>query len=189
IDLGGGNIGIEELFRRNYTFDFQYTINYALTQSLQLNFTAANNNIVRNYFQDDNLNGEQDPSLDVWDGFLDFGDPNIQSQRLGITYKLPLDKIPTFSFINATYEYGGDFQWQKGSDLYGNFEQDGETYDLGNNIQNANTHKINSSLDMNKLYRYIGLVKKPISRARTTTPARGGPPGAGQTNPAPVNNN
>ncbi|MGE5944758.1 MAG: cell surface protein SprA, partial [Flavobacteriales bacterium] len=187
IDLGGGNIGIEELFRRNYTFDFQYTINYALTNSLQLNFTAANNNIVRNYFKDDIINGEQDPNLDVWDGFLDFGDPNRQSQRLGVTYKLPLDKIPTFSFINATYEYGGDFLWQKGSDLYGNFEQDGQTYDLGNNIQNANTHKINSSLDMNKFYRYIGLVKKPISRARTTTPSRSGPPAAGQNTPVQAN--
>ena len=31
IDLGGGNIGLEELFRRNYTFDFQYTINYNIT--------------------------------------------------------------------------------------------------------------------------------------------------------------
>ena len=187
IDLGSGNIGIEELFRRNYTFDFQYTINYALTQSLQLNFTAANNNIVRNYFQDDILNGEQDPNLDVWDGFLDFGDPNRQSQKLGITYKLPFDKIPTFNFINATYEYGGDFQWQKGSDLYGNLELDGQTYDLGNNIQNANTHSLNSSLDMNKFYRYIGLVKKPISRASTTNTNRGGPPGPGQNNPVQTN--
>nr|WP_198513417.1 cell surface protein SprA [Confluentibacter lentus] len=187
IDLGGGNIGIEELFRRNYTFDFQYTINYALTNSLQLNFTAANNNIVRNYFKDDILNGEQDPNLDVWDGFLDFGDPNRQSQRLGLTYKLPLDKIPTFNFINATYEYMGDFQWQKGSDLYGNLELDGQTYDLGNNIQNANTHRLNSSLDMNKLYRYIGLVKKPISRASTTNTNRGGPPGPGQSNPVQTN--
>jgi len=187
IDLGSGNIGIEELFRRNYTFDFQYTINYALTQSLQLNFTAANNNIVRNYFQDDILNGEQDPNLDVWDGFLDFGDPNRQSQKLGITYKLPFDKIPTFNFINATYEYGGDFQWQKGSDLYGNLELDGQTYDLGNNIQNANTHSLNSSLDMNKFYRYIGLVKKPISRASATNTNRGGPPGPGQNNPVQTN--
>ncbi|WP_111307682.1 cell surface protein SprA [Confluentibacter sediminis] len=187
IDLGAGNIGVEELFRRNYTFDFQYTINYALTNSLQLNFTAANNNIVRNYFKDGIINGEQDPNLDVWDGFLDFGDPNRQSQRLGINYKLPLDKIPTLSFINTTYTYSGDFQWQKGSDLYGNLELDGQTYDLGNNIQNANTHTMNSTFDMNKLYRYIGLVKKPISRARTTNKGRGGSAAAGQNNPVQVN--
>ncbi len=179
VDLGGGNIGIEELFRRNYTFDFQYTINYNLTQSLSLNFTAANNNIVRNYFKDNIINGEQDPALDVWDGFLDFGDPNRQSQDLGITYKLPINKIPTFSFIDATYQYRGDFQWQKGSDLFGDLELDGQTYDLGNNIQNANTHTLNGTLDMKKFYKYIGLVKKPIRRVRTRSSSpKGTPPGA-----------
>ncbi|MEP1488134.1 MAG: cell surface protein SprA [Algibacter sp.] len=175
IDLGGDNIAIEELFKRNYTFDFQYTINYNLTKSLQFNFTAANNNIVRNYFKDNIINGEQDPSLDVWDGFLDFGDPNRQNQDLGVTYTLPLNKIPTFSFIDATYQYSGNFQWQKGSDLYGEIELDGNTYDLGNTIQNANTHNINATLDMKKFYKYVGLVKKPIRRVRTRT-GPGSPP-------------
>lgn len=181
IDLGAGNIGLEELFRRNYTFDFQYTINYNITDALQLNFVAANNNIVRNYFKDNIINGEQDPTLDVWDGFFDVGDPNRQTQSLGITYQLPINKIPTLSFIDATYQYSGDFMWQKGSDLFGNLEIDGVTYDLGNTIQNANTHNLNTSLDMNKLYKYLGLVKKPVGR----TPVRrasSGPPGADQQN-------
>ena len=169
IDLGAGNIGIEELFRRNYTFDFEYNINYNLTDALQFNFSASNNNIVRNYFKDNIINGEQDASLDVWDGLFDFGDPNRQSQRLGITYQLPINKIPTFSFINATYTYDGDFQWQKGSDLFGNLDYEGQTYDLGNTIQNSNTHNLNASLDMNKFYKYIGLVKKPIRRVRPRT--------------------
>ena len=191
VDLGGGNIGIEELFRRNYTFDFQYTINYNLTNSLSLNFTAANNNIVRNYFKDNIINGEQDPNLDVWDGFLDFGDPNRQTQDLGITYELPINKIPTFSFINATYQYSGEFQWQKGSDLFGDLPltttdpitgvETTSNYDLGNNIQNANKHTINGTLDMKKFYKYIGLVKKPIRRVRTrSSSAKGTPPGANQ---------
>ncbi len=178
VDLGGNNIGIEELFRRNYMFDFQYTINYNLTKALQLNFTAANNNIVRNYFKDNIINGEQDPTLGIWDGFFDVGDPNRQTQQLGITYELPINKIPTFSFINATYQYSSDFQWQKGSDLYGNLELDGQTYDLGNTIQNANTHNLNTTLDMNKLYKYIGLRKKPTRTVRSRT--TGAPPGANQ---------
>ena len=181
VDLGGDNIGIEELFRRNYTFDFQYNINYNLTKSLQFNFTAANNNIVRNYFKDNIINGEQDPDLDVWDGFLDFGDPNRQNQDLGITYTLPLNKIPTFSFIDATYQYSGNFQWQKGSDLFGNLEFNGDTFNLGNDIQNANTHNLNATLDMKKFYKYVGLVKKPKRTVRTRTRAvPGGPPGGAQ---------
>ncbi len=176
--LGEGNIDVEELFRRNYTFDFQYTLNYNLTDALQLNFTAANNNIVRNYFKDNDLiRGEQDDALDVWHGLFDAGDPNRQSQSLGITYQLPLKKIPAFSFIDATYQYSGDFLWQKGSDFYERPIDDGGIGSPAHSIQNSNVHDINASLDMNRFYRYIGLVKKPIKRSRARTIPRGAPPG------------
>ena len=159
-ELTGDNISVNELFRRNYNFDLQYNFNYAVSDALNFSYNASNNNIVKNYFIDDNINGEQDSSLDVFDRFFDIGDPNMQSQQFAINYELPLNKIPTFSFITASYSYTGDFQWQKGSDLFGNLTLNGETYDLGNTISNANTHNVNSSLDMSKLYKYIGLVKK-----------------------------
>jgi cell surface protein SprA len=161
-DLGANNITVDELIRRNYTFDIQYTLNYQLTNALSFNFTSSNNHIVRNYFIDDDLNGDQDPSLDIWDRFFDFGDPNRHSQQLGINYQLPINKIPTLSFINANYSYTGDFQWNKGSDLFGQLSVNGQTYNLGNSISNANQHNLNSSFDMRKLYRYVGL-KKPRS--------------------------
>ncbi|HUH29503.1 cell surface protein SprA, partial [Gelidibacter sp.] len=178
VELGGSNIGLEELFRRNYRFDFQYAINYKLTKSLSFNFTANNTNIVRNYFVDDVINGKQDPTLDIWDGFFDLGDPNIQNQQLQLNYEIPLYKIPTFSFLKATYSYTGDFQWQKGSDLNNNLPLFDETtgttnnYNLGNSIQNANTHNINSTLNMETLYKYIGLVRKDPrkTKARGATP-------------------
>ncbi|WP_417195827.1 cell surface protein SprA [Bizionia sp.] len=178
IDLGGGNIGLQELYRRNYTFDFGYTVNYNLTKSLTMNFTASNVNIVRNYFKNNIRNGEQDPSLDVWDGFFDVGDPNTQYQQLGVNYEIPINKIPTFAFIDATYSYSGEFQWQKGSDLFGDLEVDGITYDLGNTISNANQHNLNTTFNMNKLYNYVGLKKKTIRKTaansrdvkRTPTP-------------------
>jgi cell surface protein SprA len=181
VELGGDNIGLEELYRRNYRFEFQYAFNYNITKALSLNFTAANSNIVRNYFIDDVINGRQDPNLDVWDGFFDFGDPNIQNQQLQVTYEIPLYKIPTFSFLKATYAYTGDFQWQKGSDLNNNLEiedPDGivRAYNLGNSIQNANTHNINSTLNMETLYKHIGLVKKPVGGAKKAVSGRNAVP-------------
>ncbi|WP_452231546.1 T9SS outer membrane translocon Sov/SprA [Lacinutrix sp. MEBiC02595] len=194
VDLTGDNIGLEELFRRNYTFDFQYTVNFNVTKSLSFDYTSSSNKIVRNYYIDDELNGRQDPELTVWDGFFDFGDPNRQYQKLGLNYKLPINKIPTFSFIDATYTYSGEFQWQKGSDLYGDIEYVDTgggglsgTYDLGNSISNANQHNVNASLDMNKLYKYLGISKKrarsngKVSRASSATP-----PGAGEKAKKPV---
>jgi cell surface protein SprA len=178
VDLVGSNIGVEELFRRNYTFDFQYTINYNLTDALSLNFTAANTNIVRNYFVDDRINGRQDPELDVWDGFFDFGDPNFQTQQLQVNYELPIYKIPALSFIRATYAYNGAFQWQKGSDLNQGLQVEVDldndpatpdvlqTYNLGNAIQNSNTHNLNTTLNMETLYKTLGLVRKGSTKGR-----------------------
>ncbi len=178
IGLTEGDIQVPELFRRNYTFNMQYTLNYNITDALRLNFSASNNNIVKNYFRDGT--DVQDPELDVWDGFFDVGDPNIQSQQLGINYEIPINKIPTFSFINATYAYTGNFQWTKGSDIYQNLKIPDEngvvrTYNLGNSIQNANSHNLNTSLDMNKFYKYIGFTKK--STGKKGAIKRGGPKG------------
>lgn len=157
-DLESSNISVDEYVRRNYTFDFQYTVNYEITDALRLNFTVANNHIVRNYFVDDDLYGDQDPELNVWDRFFDMGDPNRQTQQLGINYELPFNKIPTFNFLTTSYSYTGDFQWNKGSDLFGEIQaDDGLSYNLGNSISNANTHNVNSAMDMRKLYRYLGI--------------------------------
>ena len=166
-DLGANNLTIDELIRRNYTFDLQYTVNYQLTSSLNLNFSSSNNHIVRNYFIDNELNGDQDPTLDIWDKFFDFGDPNRHTQQVGINYKLPFNKIPTLSFINSNYSYTGDFQWQKGSDLFGQLDIDGQTFNLGNTISNANKHNINTSLDMRQFYNYLG-IKRSRSSGRSS---------------------
>ena len=179
VELGGDNIGVEELFRRNYTFDFQYAINFNLTDALSANLTAANSNIVRNYFIDDRLNGRQDPELGVWDGFFDFGDPNFQTQQLQVNYELPLYKIPALSFLRTTYAYTGTFQWQKGSDLNEGLQLEDpdnpgqfNTFNLGHSIQNSNTHNINSTLNMETLYKSLGLVRKgkPRGRGRQRNP-------------------
>ncbi|WGD35442.1 cell surface protein SprA [Olleya sp. YS] len=186
LDLTGNNIGLEELYRRNYTFDYQYNLNWNLSKSLQVNYSSSNNNIVRNYFKDNIINGEPDPLLDVWDGFFDLGDPNRQQQQIGINYELPLNKIPTLSFLQATYSYSGLFQWQKGSDLFGNLVgNDGNTYNLGNTISNGNTHNINSTLDMNKLYRYLGITSKTNRRGNKV--ARGSRRTAPPTTPKKEN--
>ncbi|WP_159021885.1 cell surface protein SprA [Formosa sp. L2A11] len=173
VELVEGNIGVEDLYRRNYTYDFQYAFSFNLTKSLQLNYTTSRSNIVKNYYTDDDSE-LQDASLDVWDGLFDMGEPNTLYQQLSINYELPLYKIPFLSFLQASYSYTGDFQWEKGSDLYGDLEIDGETYDLGNTIQNANVHNLNTSMNMAKLYKYAGLVKKSTGRSK---PSRSGPRG------------
>tara|TARA_R100000306_G_scaffold46671_3_gene44559 strand:+ start:21202 stop:28584 length:7383 start_codon:yes stop_codon:yes gene_type:complete len=181
LNLLPGNIGLPTLYQRNFLFDWQYTVNYNLTKSLRFNFNTSNNRIVTNYIDDE---GFADDTVGVWDGFFDIGDPNQHFQSLQVNYDLPFDKFPFLDFARATYSYTGDFQWQDGSDLFNSIEiplSDGtvDTFNLGNSIQNAQTHRINSSLDMNKFYRYVGLTKITASRSVNNTGSGGAGGAAG----------
>ena len=203
INLPEGALGLPVLYQRNYTFDFQFTLNYNLTKSLRFNFNSNRNNFVNNFLNDGGL--IDDPDAGVWDGFFDLGEPNRHFQSLQLNYDLPFNKFPFLEFIRATYSYTGDYQWQDGSDLYDNITittTDGvtETYNLGNSIQNASTHRINSTLDFTSFYRYLGVKKKkaPGDDGNSATPSSsvfssgnakggnaggggvaGGPPGVG----------
>ncbi|MCZ4319650.1 cell surface protein SprA [Aequorivita viscosa] len=171
INLLPGNKGLPVLYQRNYLFDWQYTINHNLTKSLRFNFTSSNNMVVNNYLDE---NGDVNNEIGVWDGFFDVGDPNQHFQSLQLNYDLPFSKFPFLKFLRATYSYTGDYQWERGSTQFNEIEielSDGSrnVYNLGNAIQNASTHQINSSLDMNGFYRYVGLTKIRKSKSRSAS--------------------
>ena len=127
-----------------------------MTKSLKLNYTASSSNIVKNYL---NENNEPIDSFTIWDSYWDIGDPNHHMQQLVVNYEIPINKIPLFSFIKADYSYTGDYSWQRASNALSEIEIGGNTYNLGNTIQNANTHNLNTSFNMDAFYKYLGLVK------------------------------
>ena len=157
--LGEGNI-IPELYQRNYLYNWQFATNWNLTKSLRFNYTAANNFVVRNYINDDLT---QDQSIGLWDGFFDVGTPNIHTQGLQVNYEIPINKIPIFEFVKANYSYTSNFQWQRGSQIFQNLQDQGIPR-LGNSIQNSQLHELNGTLDLQTLYNYVGLKKKTKKR-------------------------
>ncbi len=166
ITLPPGSI-VPEFSQRNYLFDRQFSLNYPVTQSLRLNFDQSQNRIVRNYLQDDD---SIDPEAGgIYDGFFDVGTPSRHYQTLQANYDLPISKIPFLDFVKATYSYTADFQWNRGSSQFQSLEN---IPDLGNSVENANTHAINGSLDMTSFYNSIGLVKKQPAGAATSRAAR-----------------
>ena len=181
IDVQG--IGLDPLYRRNYFFNYQYGVNFPITKSLKLNYTAANNNIVRNYFDSQN-NPIND--LDIWNDYWNFGSANTHNQQLTANYDLPINKIPALSFVKSSYVYTGDYSWQRSSDAFATFVAlDGTTYQLGNTIQNANSHKINTALDMTAFYKYIGLTAKKQKKQPTNIKKTPPKPGEKVVNTAP----
>jgi cell surface protein SprA len=153
-NLTDGSLPLPKLYQRNFFFDWDFAIDYNLTQSLNFNFQASNNRIVRNFIDENNV---QDNTIGVWDDFFNVGIANRHLQTLQLNYTLPINKIPAFEFIQAQYSFTGDFQWQKGSEIRKNLEN---IPDVGNTVQNSSNHQINATLSMPTLYNYIGLTKK-----------------------------
>jgi len=170
VDIEG--IGLDPLYRRNFGFNYQYGFNYNLTKSLKLNYTASSSNIVRNYLNQDN---EPIDTFTIWDSYWDIGNPNQHMQQLVVNYELPINKIPLFSFVKANYSYTGDYSWQRASTALSEINIGGNTYDLGNTIQNANSHNLNAAFNMDAFYKYLGLSKssKLASKPKTTIPKPG----------------
>lgn len=162
VDVEG--IGLGDLYRRNYFFNYNYGFNYNLTKSLRLNYTAASNNIVRNYLDKNNIPVD---GLDIWDGYWDIGQANQHNQQLVVNYDLPINKIPALAFIKSTYVYTGDYSWQRSSDAFSSIlAEDGIRYQLGNTIQNASSHKLNTTFSMDMLYKYVGLTKTKSNKPK-----------------------
>jgi cell surface protein SprA len=184
VDLNGDgipdaqNISIDPLTNRNFTMNNRYAINWDVTKSLQVNFSANNDRVVRTFINDDD---SIDENYDIWTDFIDEGIPNSHTQQLQMTYQLPFAKFPFLAFAKASYTYSADFNWQRSSQQ---FSQLDGIPDLGNSVQNANTHRINGTIDMDKLYSYVGLEKKkfgvqaPTGRSRTPSTPRNGTPTA-----------
>ncbi|WP_392349033.1 cell surface protein SprA [uncultured Polaribacter sp.] len=153
-----------ELKQRRFLFDWDYTVGFDLTKSLQFNFNATNSYIYDTFDSND--------EIQIFDEFFNTGRANHYHQKLNGTYQLPLAKIPFLSWIKVDYGYTADFDWQAAAqstiDIGGT---DVAYVDLvGNVIQNANTHNLNTTFSFEKFYKSLGFEKwtktkrKPIPK-------------------------
>lgn len=159
-----GSIPIPTLKQRNFLFDWNYNIGYQLTSAINLTFEASNNYIYDTYERDGTSEDVID-NMSLYSDFFNIGRPSNYAQTLSASYKIPIDKVPLLSFINADYSYSGNFNWQAASPSF--------VDKVGNTIQNGQTHNFTSSLNFSKLYSEIGLKKLFSSNKKSRLPAVG----------------
>jgi len=150
-------VPLPELTQRRFMFDWDYNIAYNLTKSLQFTFRAANNYIHDEFEKDSNgdiTNGR------IFNNFFTIGRPNQYHQTLDATYRIPINNISWFDFVNATYSYTADFDWQAASRSF--------VGSVGNTIQNANTHTLSADLDMTKFYKKTGILDLAKKKKKRT---------------------
>ncbi len=146
------------LRQRRFLFDWDYSLAFNFTRSLTVSLNATNN-----YIYDTFGNGDD---LEIFNNFFNIGRPTQYSQKLNATYKLPINKIPYLGFIGLDYAYTANFDWRATS-------QDATIVEkVGNLIQNANTHNLNGTLNLAKLYKdtkFENLFVKKKNRSKSKT--------------------
>ena len=155
-------IALPEIQQRNFLFDWNLSLSQNLSNSLRIDFSASNNSIVKNYFETDVMGDMAvNKELDIWDGFWNTGEANSHNQSFGVTYELPFKLFPFINFISSSYNYSGDFNWERGSDVMALVEDDlGNVLGNVNTVQNSNSQSLNMTFNMSKLYRNLKLQKK-----------------------------
>ena len=147
-------IPIPELRQRKYLFDWNMSVSHNLTNSIRINYNASNSNLVQNLGEDESNIYNTD--IGIFDNFFNVGEPNFFNQNITLNYQLPFDLIPFLNFIEGSYNYSGDFNWQKGSDILNNIiSESGQILGRVNTIQNANNQSLSLSLNFDKIYRNI----------------------------------
>ena len=139
------------LYPKPNTYSFPHD---SVTKSIRVNYNASNSNIIPN------INGKQSDlnssDIGIFDNFFNIGDPDYFNQNFSINYSLPFNLIPFLNFIDGSYNYSGDFNWQRGSDMLNNISSEtGEVLGRVNTIQNANTQNFSLSLNFDKIYRIL----------------------------------
>ena len=65
------------------------------------------------------------------------------------------------SFIDANYNYSGNFNWQRGSEALANvLSEEGTALGIVHTVQNANTKSLAGSISFDRLHNILGLKNK-----------------------------
>ena len=159
-DLGASN-NIPATFSSQFLWDREFSIRWDLTKNLHLNFQSATHaEIEEPYVQINEALYPDEYSKwkdSVKKSIARMGTPLDYQQSFAASYKLPLNLIPIFNWVNADANYNSSYNWQRGAET-----EDGSTY--GNTIGMNRQFTLNSTLNLEKLYDQIPYLKKVNER-------------------------
>lgn len=164
--------GVEALFQKQFLFTRAYTLQWNLSKSLAFNYSANVLAVI------DEPLGEldtQEKRDSVWTNLRNLGRMKNFNQTLGLTYRLPLDKIGLLNWVTADASYNTTFSWQAGA-IAPEPGTLGQADTLGNIMQNARDRSLQVGFDLTKLYKkskFLSKVeaKKPTGKAPPPKPS------------------
>ncbi|PID89819.1 MAG: cell surface protein SprA, partial [Bacteroidetes bacterium] len=77
------------------------------------------------------------------------------NQHVGLTYKLPIHKLPFMFWLTSNASYSADYRWDAAPKL-----PKGSTIEVGNTIQNSNTMKVDARANFASIYDKVPYLKR-----------------------------
>ena len=149
-------------FSDQFLWNREFALRWDLTKNLHMNFQSATHAQVDVPYPDVNTDLYAD-QYHAWkdsvyrsavlNSVRTWGTPLDYSQSFTASYKVPLNLLPVFDWVNTDASYSSNYSWERGME-----DENGNSY--GNTI---NTHReltLSGSFNLVKLYNHVPFLKK-----------------------------
>lgn len=149
-------------FSDQFLWNREFALRWDLTRNLHMNFQSATHAQVDVPYPDvdtdlyaDQYHAWKDSVYRsaVLNSVRTWGTPLDYSQSFTASYKVPLNLLPVFDWVNTDASYSSNYSWERGME-----DENGNSY--GNTV---NTHRevtLNGSFNLVKFYNHVPFLKK-----------------------------
>ena len=144
-------------FSEQFLWNREFSINWDLTKNLHMNFQSATHAQIEEPYTPVNKDLYADQyhawKDSVWTSIRHWGAPLDYSQNFQASYKVPLNLLPVFDWVNSDASYNANYSWERGTE-----DEEGNSY--GNTINTQRELTLNGNFNLVKLYNHVRFLKK-----------------------------
>lgn len=144
-------------FSEQFLWNREFSINWDLTKNLHMSFQSATHAQIEEPYTPVNKDLYTDQyhawKDSVWTSIRHWGAPLDYSQNFQASYKVPLNLLPVFDWVNSDASYNANYSWERGTE-----DEEGNSY--GNTINTQRELTLNGNFNLVKLYNHVPFLKK-----------------------------
>ena len=155
-------------FSEQFLWNREFSLRWDLTKNLHMNFQSATHAQIEEPYTPVNKDLYADQyhawKDSVWTSIKRWGAPLDYNQTFSASYKLPINLLPIFDWVNTDAAYNSSYSWERGTE-----DEDGNSY--GNTINTQRELTLNGSFNLVKLYNHVPFLKK-VNEKFDRTPSK-----------------
>lgn len=157
----GLNSQLPLTFSEQFLWNREFSMRWDLTRNLHMNFQSATHAQIEEPYTPVNKDLYADQyhawKDSVWTSIKHWGAPLDYSQTFQASYKLPINLLPVFDWVNTDAAYNANYSWERGTN-------DEEDNSYGNTINTQREVVLNGSFNLVRLYNHVPFLKKVNER-------------------------